>query len=90
MNKFEEDYLYLNRKYAIFPEDGTRYVWSITENEVSYNTDSSTEDLENGDGSTYSGYARCLESYDNLVIFEIEDGCGGQYRMIFEKEKEIQ
>jgi len=84
-----DEYTYLNREHAIFPEDGTKFVWSRSDYEVSYNKDGNTEDLENGGGSTYSDYAIELGDTENLIVFEIDDSCGGKYRMIFSKENEV-
>lgn len=85
-----DEYTYLNREHAIFPEDGTKFVWSRSDYEVSYNTDGNVEDLRNGDGETYSDYAIELGETESLIIFEIDDSCGGEYRMIFDKGNEVQ
>jgi len=84
-----EELEYLTQNYALFPDDGTDCVWSRTDCGVSYNTDGNKEDLENGCGDTYSDYARELGNSDSLVVFEIDDGSGGKYRMIFNKENEV-
>lgn len=85
-----DEYTYLNRKHAEFPDDGTAYVWSRTDCGVSYNAEGNKEDLENEDGATYSDYAEELGETDSLIAFEINNGCGGKYRIIFSKENEIQ
>ena len=66
-------------------------IWKfVDDSNIYYNTDDSTEDLENEDGNTYDLYIRegsC--KYDNYLIVNGDDGCGNTITYFFNLEKEI-
>ena len=55
-----------------------------------WNTDNNQKDLLNRNGDTYSGEIRCgTTTYDNYIMFTLQDGCGGEFQAIFDLDKEI-
>lgn len=90
MSKQDQYVKYLMDEYAEFPIDGTTYLWLYDNTELSYNTESNLEDLENGDGDTYSDYVQELEKFNGLTIFKMSDGCGGEYKIILKDSNRVE
>ena len=55
-----------------------------------WNTDDNLDDLENGDGNTYSVETfEGFSEYDGYVVVNAHNGCGQTITYFFNKEKEI-
>lgn len=58
--------------------------------DISYNTDDNKEDLENGDGDTYSVEPLCgYVEYDGYRVFNCDNGCGETITYFFNLNKEV-
>lgn len=59
--------------------------------EISWNTDGNEEDLENGEGSTYSveAYGASTE-YDGYLVVNANTGCGETVTYFFNLENEVE
>lgn len=67
------------------PDDFTNCIWCENCGELSWNLDNSIEDLENGDGNTYSADRKVLVAEkEPYVMYIINDGCGNTYQAIFD------
>lgn len=65
-------------------------IWSGGEFEYSWNTDDDVDDLENGDGDTYSVEVRGgVSEYDGYLVINADTGCGETVTYLFNLEKEV-
>lgn len=65
-------------------------VWSRDEFEYSWNTDNDADDLENGDGNSYSVEVRGgIGEYDGYLVLNADTGCGETVTYLFNLEKEV-
>jgi len=85
----------MNKLFELFkdeinwPEVYEDAPWLISSDELLYNTDSNVEDLELGDGNTYSGYIKESTEKEGYVIFEVDSGCGWDYQIILKLSNKV-
>lgn len=65
-------------------------MWYRGTHDVEWNTDDDADDLENGDGNTYSVEVRGGTSeYDGYLVLNADTGCGETVTYLFNLEKEV-
>lgn len=74
----------LFKEHIEMPDDFTKAIWTEERRTVSWNTESSREDLYYGDNETYSGEIREEGIViGNYVMFRLDSSCGYEYQAIF-------
>jgi hypothetical protein len=64
--------------------------WYIDYFDIAWNTDDNEEDLENGDGNTYSVETKGAHSeYDGYLVVNADTGCGETVTYFFNLEREV-
>lgn len=66
-------------------------IWSRDGFDFSWNTDDDEDDLENGDGNTYSVEVRGgVAEYDGYLVLNADTGCGETVTYLFNLSKEVE
>lgn len=64
--------------------------WNLDHFEIHWNTDDDEDDLENGDGNTYSvELFEATEEYDGYLVANGNNGCGQTITYFFNLSKEV-